>query len=368
MTLRKGLPAKNAATDADDTRLVFRNLFACDAEAEIPWSGVTSPVGVPLVSSTSGMAVTVAPFNAVVKRDGGVVMLANEGPATVPIQVAPASNARIDVVCARQNDSSSTVSAPDSDDEPELIVIAGVSDVNPVKPLVPEGSVELATVLVPAGVTAMNAPGVIVTQTAMFAAASGSPIPVRSSADRDVLKAFQGMRVLNLATGCEEKWLDTYSPANLGGATPAGWYPVSGNLPDCSVLSVKTQTMPASVWTLIAAAWGSPISTMGTFSAGILTVDRPGLYDIDLSIFIASLGSIQRIGCQVTKNSAVADVGVIAKGLVGSQNTVATFARKVPLAAGDRLRAFASGSSSDITIQPANAPSQLSVRYVSPAQ
>lgn len=230
MTLRKGLPAKNAATDADDTRLVFRNLFACDASGQLPWSGVTSPVGVALVSSTTGMNVTIAPFNAVVKRDGGVVLLANEGPGTAKIEVAPASNKRIDVICARQNDSSSTVTTPDKDNEAGFIVITGKSDVSPVKPVVPEGSLELATVLVPAGVTATNAPGVIITQTAQFAAAAGGKLPVRSVTERNALRPFQGMQVLNLATGASEQWFDAYSSTNLAGATPPGWYSQPGTV------------------------------------------------------------------------------------------------------------------------------------------
>lgn len=42
MTIRKGLPAKRALTDADDTRFNFRNLVACDS-AGTPRAGITSP-------------------------------------------------------------------------------------------------------------------------------------------------------------------------------------------------------------------------------------------------------------------------------------------------------------------------------------
>ena len=224
------------------------------------------------------------------------------------------------------------------------------------------GGVEAA--LIAAGVPAVTNPDRAVCPTA---AARDSHYGVPSTPAARLALQTRGAECIRLDTGYTERYYADYDAStNPGGAAPAGWYPIAGTVPHCSVLAVTTQTLAASAWTLIAAAWGQATSTMGTFSAGILTVDRPGLYDIELSIFIASLGSIQRIGCQVTKNSAVSDVGVIAKSLIGSQNTVSTFAREVPLVAGDRLRAFATGSSSDITLQPANAPSQLSVRYFAP--
>lgn len=184
MTLRKGLPSKKGATDANDTRYDFRNLVVCNADGS-PRGGVTSPVGVPLVSATATMNTTVAAFSAVAVRDGGVVLLSNDGPVNVLHDAAPTANSRIDVVYAKQNDSSSTVTTPDADDNAIIAIAKGVAQASPQKPSIPVGAVELATVQIPAGATATNSgnPSVIITQTAQFTAAPGGSVPFRTVQD-----------------------------------------------------------------------------------------------------------------------------------------------------------------------------------------
>lgn len=177
--MRKGLPAKLAATDADDTRYDFRNDVVCNANGT-PRSGVTSPLGVALVTGSATMNVAVAGLSAVASRDGGAIKLANDGSVNVLIATAPSTNSRIDVVAARQDDSSSTVSVPDADNLSKLYVIQGAPLASPVKPTVPDGSVELATVLVTAGNTNTNA--MTITQTAQYTAASGAVVPFRTKA------------------------------------------------------------------------------------------------------------------------------------------------------------------------------------------
>lgn len=182
MAIRKGLPAKLAATDANDTRYDFRNLVVCNSDGS-PRGGVTSPVGSNIVTATATMNVSVAAFSAFAVRDGGVVLLANDGPVNVLLAAAPAANSRIDVVYAKQNDSSSTVNTPDANDTPVIGVVQGTSSASPVKPAIPVGAVELATVQVPAGATATNSGGVVITQTAQFTAAPGGVVPFRTVSD-----------------------------------------------------------------------------------------------------------------------------------------------------------------------------------------
>jgi len=184
MTIRKGLPAKKAATDADDTRYDFRNDVTCNADGS-PRGGVTSPIGTSLVSSTATMNVAVGAFSAVAVRDNGVVKLANEGTVNVLLDTAPAANSRIDVIYAKQNDSSSTVTTPDANDLPVITFAKGVAAASPAKPALPIGAVELATVLIPAGATATNSssPAVVITQTAQFTAAAGGIVSFRSVTD-----------------------------------------------------------------------------------------------------------------------------------------------------------------------------------------
>ena len=105
MAIRKGLPAKLALTDADDTRYLFSGLVVCNVDGS-PRGGVLSPVGTSLVTATATMSVSVARFQGAAVRDGGVVLLANDGAVNVLLDAAPGANSRIDVIYAKQNDSS----------------------------------------------------------------------------------------------------------------------------------------------------------------------------------------------------------------------------------------------------------------------
>lgn len=183
MTMRKGLPAKLAATDADDTRYDFRNLAVANADGS-PRAGVTSPLTA-LVSATATMNVSVAAFAGIAVRDGGCILLANDGPANVLIANAPVANSRIDVVYAKQNDASSTVTSPDANNNPVLGVAQGTASATPVKPAIPVGALELATVLVPSGATNTGSVGVVIAQTAPFTAGPGGVVPFRVKADLD---------------------------------------------------------------------------------------------------------------------------------------------------------------------------------------
>lgn len=184
MAMRKGLPAKLAATDADDTRWNFRNLVVCNADGS-PRGGVTSPVGASLLSSTSTMNVAVAGFSAVAVRDAGVVLLANDGVTNVLLDPPPSSQSRLDVVWAKQDDSSLTVSVPDADNLPTFGVLKGAASASPVRnPAgLPSGAVEIGTVLVPSGATATNSPGVVITTTAQYTAGAGGSVPFRTKAE-----------------------------------------------------------------------------------------------------------------------------------------------------------------------------------------
>lgn len=185
MAIRKGLPAKSAATDADDTRYLFSGLVACNVDGS-PRGGVLSPAGVNIVNSTATMNVSVARFQGAAVRDGGVVLLANDGAANVLLDAAPGANSRIDVIYAKQNDSSATVTVPDANNIPMLSFVKGTAGAVPVKPTLPIGALELATVLIPADATATNSGGVVITQTAPFTASAGGVVPFRTKSDMDL--------------------------------------------------------------------------------------------------------------------------------------------------------------------------------------
>jgi len=190
MAIRKGLPAKLALTDADDTRYLFSGLVVCNADGS-PRGGVLSPVNVNLVTASATMNVSVARFQGATVRDGGVILLANDGAANVLLDAAPGANSRIDVIFAKQNDASATVTVPDADNVPVLGFVKGTASATPTKPALPIGALELATVLIPSGATATNSGGVVITQTAAFTASAGGTVPFRTKAALDLWTTAQ---------------------------------------------------------------------------------------------------------------------------------------------------------------------------------
>lgn len=180
MALRKGLPAKLAATDADDTRYDLGALVVAQSSGA-PRGGLTSKTNIALLTGTATMAVQVGAFTAVAVRDNGAVLLANDGVTSVTLDAAPVSNSRIDVIYAMQHDASSTVSVPDADNVPIITFAKGTALAIPTKPSIPAGAVEIGTVTVSSGNTNTNA--AVITQTAQYTAGPGGSVPFRTYSD-----------------------------------------------------------------------------------------------------------------------------------------------------------------------------------------
>jgi hypothetical protein len=238
MGLRKGLPVKLGMTDADDTRYDFRNLVVCNADGSAR-GGVTSPVGVPLLSWTATMNVAVAVFNGVAARDGGAVLLSNDGVANVLLDPAPSSQSRLDVIFAKQNDSSSTVSVPDSDDLPDFGVLKGEASPNPVRnPAgLPDGALEIGTVLVPSTATTTSSPDVVITTTCPYTAAPGGSVPFRSFAELQAWTAAGPNQKANVFADADASKNGDYVAAN-------GW---ARSLPSVPLLVARD--LGGNTWT-----------------------------------------------------------------------------------------------------------------------
>jgi len=124
----------------------------------------------------------------------------------VPITPAPVSNSRIDVVYFKQNESASPYS--DIDNTPVLTVAAGTAAPIPSKPSIPTGAVELATVLVPAGVSATNAGGVVITQNFQYTTTTGGTIWVRNAVELAALTQYSAdTRALQIDTGLSYRFV-----------------------------------------------------------------------------------------------------------------------------------------------------------------
>lgn len=194
-------------------------------------------------------------------------------------------------------------------------------------------------------------------------------VKVANQAARDALFPIatrqQGDRVWRSDLGYEEVYLAAYNAAtNLGGATPAGWYPAGGAMPLFDVQRTAAQTINA--WTLVNSAWGTPIinNGFGSFANGVLTIQQPGVYRITGQIVLAA--STGLFAVQFTKNSAVQDVGTIA--YTNSSNTQALPLGTVErLAAGDTLRMFAYAATSN-NLDATKRGAQMTVEYIQPSR
>lgn len=137
-----------------------------------------------IVSGKANMSYDVAAFTAALTRgaSSGAVLLANDGVVNVVTTAAPGSNSRYDVVYVWQRE----YSLDGTDSNPVIGVVQGTAAASPSVPSLSAfpGAIELARILVPAGVTATNS-GTTITQTAPFTAASGAPVHFRSTTERD---------------------------------------------------------------------------------------------------------------------------------------------------------------------------------------
>jgi hypothetical protein len=211
---------------AQDGRLDDAGLIACHGAGMDVRTGVMHGPGTTALitgtADTAPMAVLVAAHHAVARRQvsEGVYRGATEAPVRVPIDAAPASGSRIDVVWVKQADASAGVLNPDATTEWLVSKTTGTAGTSPTKPAIPVGALELGTVTVAAGATATNGAGVTITNTVRQTVARGARVPVRSQAERDALTAFPGLEVYRLDNGtiqvrnaANSAWLTTFDPA-----------------------------------------------------------------------------------------------------------------------------------------------------------
>jgi hypothetical protein len=273
VTIRKGLPAKLALTDANDTRYLFSGLVVCNVDGS-PRGGVLSPVNVNLVTSSATMNVSVARFQGAAVRDGGIILLANDGAANVLLDAAPGANSRIDVIYAKQNDASGTVTVPDANNTSLLTFVKGTAGAVPVKPTLPVGALELATVLIPSGATATNSAGVVITQTAEFTASSGGTVSFRTKTAMDAVTTLvYGSSAVVLADGARyvrgsSTWVSTLAAFSATDAT------VSGSSTPSGVTFAPLPTIPLSLSITAASACKALVTLQCTTTvvAGFMSV------------------------------------------------------------------------------------------------
>lgn len=159
-----------------------------------------------IVSGTSGMSYDVAPFSAVSTRGAtqGAVPFANDAIANVVTTAAPGSNSRYDVVYAWPRD----YAIDGVDSVPVLGVEQGTAAASPTVPSLSAypGAIELARILVPAGVTGTDS-GTTITQTSPFTSVDGGLVPFRTTTEMNLwTTALTGQLALDLSDGATYRW------------------------------------------------------------------------------------------------------------------------------------------------------------------
>lgn len=188
MAIKHGLGTYGNAVGTvtpEDHKLAQAGLVVKDTAGKIRpglfWEGNET-----IVTGKANMSYDVARFTAALSRgaSSGAVLLANDGVVNVVTTAAPGSNSRYDVVYVWQRE----FSLDGTDSNPVIGVVQGTAAASPTVPSLSAfpGAVELARILVPAGVTATNS-GTTITQTAPFTAAAGGVVPFRTKVAMDLV-------------------------------------------------------------------------------------------------------------------------------------------------------------------------------------
>lgn len=236
MTAQTGLAvtrdAANNGTTPKGMRLATGGLLAkqstgLDVRKGILWDG-----GGTVVSGTAGMNYSVRACNAVVMPSStqGPVIVPNDAALTVATTAAPGANSRIDIIWCRQHLVAADGGA-DADVVGQWGCTQGAAAASPTAPAIPTGAVEVARAVVTAGTVATNT--LTISQTHLWTAAVGAPIPVRNDSERAALFAFDGLLVNNLTAKRLQKyditvatWRDLDEVVDTGVtacATVGGW-------------------------------------------------------------------------------------------------------------------------------------------------
>jgi len=335
------------------------------------WGGTAT-----IVSGTAGMAYSVIAYTCATTRGvtSGAVLGGNDGVLSVSTTAAPGSNSRYDVVYHWHRE----YSLDGVDSNPVIGVIQGTAAASPTVPSLAAfpGAIALATILVPAGVTATNT-GTTITQTAPFTSVANAPFPVRTIGELPTGYA-QGTLAYALDSGVTFQYYAVFnSTTNPAGAKTAGWYPAPGSDVFFHTDRANAITSPVNATAGIGAGGsllGSPTYQSQFFSfttGGLISPLFEGRYSIRASAQWTASASGGVVQMYVTKNqTTVAAAGNLA-GEDGNGGNPASITLKaivdsVPLLTTDVLRMVNNAISGSIwTVGGNNTPAaaQLDIRW-----
>lgn len=229
MALTKGFARNNAKTPLDQ-RLADMATIVCNAGGT-PRTGVLGNANASIASAlaTWHFRVQAAEFVTSKGKADGVMIFTNDGVVDVPIAAgAPVSNSRIDVLWVKHEDNTTG----DAASLPIFGVTSGAAAASPVKPAIPTGAEEIATLRAYSGTTGASGGANILTNTYKMTAGRGGIVPVRTLTERDAWTApapADGQFVLVLADNTTYQYVDS----------TIGWLHVAGK-PVVSAVAFST--------------------------------------------------------------------------------------------------------------------------------
>ncbi|MGZ4533050.1 MAG: hypothetical protein ACXVXP_11945 [Mycobacteriaceae bacterium] len=315
--INDGLFTDGSVVSAQDARTSLASLVAHDgagARLGVFYEGTQTLITGTATTSPS-MQVAVAPLAFCGQKASaeGVYIGRSPGTVLVDIAAAPASNSRIDTVYVMQRDHLSNTSA-DAISQGEVGVITGTASATPTAPAAPAGAVVVGTVQVAAGVTATTNAGCTIATTCTWTTGAGSPIPVRTQAERDALTAFGGLRVLRLDLAGDP--VGTYDAKN------STWWGTS--FQSIAPTGVNFTNPPAGYGTLTLGVSGKMANLTGNVSwvngsSGITVATIPAPYAPAYEVAFTSVSQNNNTGVLgTTYRGVVTTAGVIALNWMGT--------------------------------------------------
>jgi hypothetical protein len=180
MTLKQAWPGVSGKAQILDIRNDLAGVVV--RQGVMPFADMS----LPLMNKTSTMRPTVREFHAAIKRTSradGAQLIYNDGPtgAFPTFSAAPGTGSRMDLLWVKAFDT-----LYDGTADVQFGITPGVSTTGTAvadRASMPEGALELGTLLIPAGATTLNSTGVVWTNTYQFGALRGMAIWVRDPAE-----------------------------------------------------------------------------------------------------------------------------------------------------------------------------------------
>lgn len=201
MALWRGIGARKDATRGTSPIEVRKTVAALFARPGVLPGGAN-----PLVTGDSTWAYNIGIANFVTSHGAsdGDQLYGNDSVALIgatgigsTVPIAPSAGLqRIDIAWTRHP---TNLENADTSSEPLFGVESGTAaSSNPVAPTIPAGALELGRNLMTSAATSTLSAGNTITQSSLYTALRGAPVPVRNQAERDAVPVFDGQRAYRL--------------------------------------------------------------------------------------------------------------------------------------------------------------------------